>query len=627
MARFHHCSFLLLLITICLVYLSIVSVHGEIANGVNLDLSALLDFKANNLNATALATWAGPNPCSGSWFGIRCSRGRVVGVFLDHASLAGAMAPLLRLVQLRALAVRNNSLSGALPPLDNSTSPWLRHLLVSRNELSGSLNVSLGALVTLRAEHNGFSGGLEALRVPMVRTLNVSVNKLVGEIPGELAKFPSSAFGGNLALCGQPLPRCVHAYNALGDGDSPNVTIAAQSPSAAPNASATASLSNGGFSKVSLTALMATGIGNAVLITVSLTLSVAMFLYMRRKLRSASKAALCFDEDDDKGAAASGDDDKCQLKSRGLVCFEGGEELRLESLLKASAEVLGKGVSGSTYRAVIDGGVVVAVKRLSALQFPAGRGKAFDRHMRVVGRIRHRNVVGLRAYCNSNGERLLVYDYVPNGSLQSVLEGHGASRCNNDSNCALSKQEVFCPRFTNSEQFVAGGGGGTRSLDWAARKSVLFGAAQGLNYIHTFPARPALVHANVKPSNILLDERGGACVSECGVMRYATNIQLQQSILPQARSTASASASSGWHGYAAPELESTMRTTQESDVYSFGTVLLEVVPGRHKAGEDGGDDETMGWVRIGTLCTAEAPEERPSMAQVVAMMSELMQMS
>jgi serine/threonine protein kinase len=168
-------------------------------------------------------------------------------------------------------------------------------------------------------------------------------------------------------------------------------------------------------------------------------------------------------------------------------------------------------------------------------------------------------------------------------------------------------------------------------LDWAARKSVLFGVAQGLNYIHTFPA---LVHANVKPSNILLDERGGACVSECGLMRYATNIQLQQSMLPQAmrpaelfldRSTA-ASASSGWRGYAAPELASTMRPTQESDVYSFGMVLLEVVTGRHKAGdgEERENDETLGWVKIGMLCTAEAPEERPKMAQVLAMMSEFM---
>uniref|UniRef100_A0A0A9CQ07 Protein kinase domain-containing protein n=1 Tax=Arundo donax TaxID=35708 RepID=A0A0A9CQ07_ARUDO len=355
---------------------------------------------------------------------------------------------------------------------------------------------------------------------------------------------------------------------------------------------------------------MATGIGNAVLITVSIAVTVAMFLHMRRKLRSAkdasSDAALCFEEEDKR---RNGGDEKCH-KSGGLVCFDGGEELRLESLLKASAEVLGKGVSGSTYKAVLEDGAVVAVKRLSALQFPASRSKAFDRHMRLVGRLRHRHVVSLRGYCNSNGERLLVYDFLPNGSLHSLLQGNG---------------------------------GGMRSLDWAARKSILFGVAQGLNYIHTFPARPALVHANVKPSNILLDERGGACVSECGLMRFATNIQ--QAIVPQgprcppelfldgsaaAVSTASASASSGWHGYAAPELASGAgaRATQESDVYSFGMVLMEVVTD-HKAadGEErggGGDDETMGMVKIGMMCTAEAPEERLRMAQVLAMMSEFM---
>ncbi|XP_062188813.1 probable leucine-rich repeat receptor-like protein kinase At1g68400 [Phragmites australis] len=600
MPSFRHCSSLLLL----LCYLSTRLVHGEVANGGHQDLPSLLSFKAYNPNATALETWVGPNPCSGTWFGTRCYRGRVVGVFLDNASLVGAVAPLLRLSQIRVLAVRNNSLSGPLPHLDNSTSPWLRHLLVSHNILSGSLSVSLGSLLTLSAEHNGFHGGLEALRVPMLRSFNVSGNKLAGEISGDLSRFPSSSFSGNLALCGQPLPRCVHASNALGSDSSSNATtsIAAQSPSAAANTGGSVSSSNGGFSKLNLTALMATGIGNAVLITVSLAISVAMFVYMRRKLRSAkdaSDAALCFEEEDKR----TNGDEKCQ-KSGALVCFEGGEELRLESLLKASAEVLGKGVSGSTYKAVLEDGIVVAVKRLSALQFPACRSKAFDRHMRLVGRLRHRHVVSLRGYCNSNGERLLVYDYLPNGSLQSLLQGNG---------------------------------GGMRSLDWATKKGILFGAAQGLNYIHTFPARPALVHANVKPSNILLDERGGSCVSECGLMRYATNIH--QSIIPQARcppdlfldrSAATTSApSSGWHGYAAPELASGAgaRATQESDVYSFGMVLLEVVTG-HKAADgeecgEGGDD-TMGMVKIGMLCTAEVPEERPRMAQVLAMMGEFM---
>ncbi|XP_040382261.1 probable leucine-rich repeat receptor-like protein kinase At1g68400 [Oryza brachyantha] len=607
MAHFHHCSSSSFLLLFLFLYLLTWCVRGEVANGGHQDLPPLLSFRAYNPGAAALESWVGGNPCSGQWIGVRCSRGRVVGVFLDNASLVGSVAPLLELAQLSVLTVRRNSLSGRLPPLDNSTSPRLRHLLVSHNRLSGGLTLSLPSLVTLRAEHNSFHGGLRALSVPMARSFNVSRNKLDGEISGELSRFPSSSFGGNLALCGQPLPRCVHAYNALGDSGTNASTSVSQSPSAAAmdtSGGGSLSSSNGGLSKLSVTALMATGIGNAVLILISVTISVAMFVYVRRKLRcrkDASDAALSFEEEE---KVRNGEEKAQKSGGGGLVCFEGGEELRLESLLKASAEVLGKGVSGSTYKAVLEDGIVVAVKRLSALQFP-GRSKAFDRHMRLAGRLRHRHVVSLRGYCNSNGERLLVYDYLPNGSLQSLL--HGGN----------------------------GGGGGARSLDWAARKAILFGAAQGLNYIHTFPARPSLVHANVKPSNILLDEHGAACVSECGVMRYAANIQ--QSIPQPPRcppelflDRACGGGGGGWHGYAAPELASGAagaRATQESDVYSFGMVLLEVVTADKAtdggSGGDGGEEETMGWVKIGMLCTAEAPEERPRMAQVLAMMGEL----
>uniref|UniRef100_N1R4R1 Uncharacterized protein n=1 Tax=Aegilops tauschii TaxID=37682 RepID=N1R4R1_AEGTA len=568
MPRFRHCLSMSPLV-ILLFHLATWLVHGEVANGGHRDLPFLLSFKAYNpSNVTALETWVGPDPCSGSWLGVRCSRGRVAGVFLDDASLVGSVAPLLGLTQIRVLAVRRNSLSGPLPPLDNSTSPRLRHLLVSHNNLSGGLNLSLPSLVTLRAEQNGFHGGLLALRLPMVKRFNVSSNELVGEIPSSLSGFPSSSFGSNVDLCGKPLPRCMHAYNAVEDGASNATTGVAQSPTAATNTASgsPSSSSNGRFSQLGLTALVATGIGNAVLIAISLAISVAMFIYMRRKLRpskddSKSSAALCFEEED---KIRSGED-KCQ-KSGALVCFDGGEELRLESLFKASAEVLGKGVSGSTYKAVLEDGIVAAVKRLSALQFP-GRSKAFDRHMRLAGR----------------------------GPV---------------------------PRR---------GGGRTRSLDWATKKGILFGAAQGLNYIHTFPARPALVHGNVKPSNILLDERGAACVSECGLMRYAASIQQSAPQPPELfldRATAAVSSRGGGRGYAAPELTASgARATQESDVYSCGMVLLAVVTAKGAAGggeEEGEGEETMGMVKIGVLCTAEAPEERPRMAQVLTMMSEFM---
>ncbi|VAH44508.1 unnamed protein product [Triticum turgidum subsp. durum] len=173
-----------------------------------------------------------------------------------------------------------------------------------------------------------------------------------------------------------------------------------------------------------------------------------------------------------------------------------------------------------------------------------------------------------------------------------------------------------------------GGGGRTRSLDWATKKGILFGAAQGLNYIHTFPARPALVHGNVKPSNILLDERSAACVSECGLMRYAASVQQSAPQPPELFLDRAVSSRGGWRGYAAPELTAPgARATQESDVYSFGMVLLAVVTAKGAADggeEEGEGEETMGMVKIGVLCTAEAPEERPRMAQVLTMMSEFM---
>jgi serine/threonine protein kinase len=105
-------------------------------------------------------------------------------------------------------------------------------------------------------------------------------------------------------------------------------------------------------------------------------------------------------------------------------------------------------------------------------------------------------------------------------------------------------------------------------------------------------------------------------------MRYAVNLQQSVPPGPEVFLDRAAGGGGGWRGYAAPELAASGgRATQESDVYSFGMMLLAVVTA--KGGEEeGGGEETMGMVRIGVLCTAEAPEERPRMSQVLTMMSE-----
>lgn len=370
----------------------------------------LLSFKASadHLNV-ALRSWEGRSPCSGGWVGVACYRGRVVGLRLDGASLYGRINPLFGLVRLRVLSLRNNALTGSLPHLvHNGTSPRLRHLFLSGNRLSGSLNISLPNLASLRLENNEFSGGLEGLKLPAIRDFNISINHFSGGITNLLSKFPASAFEGNRGLCGSPLPACGE-ISRLTESNSTAISPSPISP---------VHRSQSVWSNAGVTVLVAIGAIDLLAIAVGVTVIAGIYLWLRRKLvvsRLNATSDCIRDIEPDRAQEEEKD------KDRGLACFEGGENLRLDCLLKASAEVLGKGLSGSTYKAVLEDGIVVAVKRLSAVQFPS-RSKAFDRQMQLIGRARHPNVVSLRAYCNANHERLLVYDYMPNGSLQALLQ-------------------------------------------------------------------------------------------------------------------------------------------------------------------------------------------------------------
>lgn len=104
-----------------------------------------------------------------------------------------------------------------------------------------------------------------------------------------------------------------------------------------------------------------------------------------------------------------------------MVFFEGEKRFELEDLLRASAEMLGKGGFGTAYKAVLDDGNVVAVKRLKDAQI--GGKREFEQHMEVIGRLRHPNIVSLRAYYFAREEKLLVYDYMPNATLFWLLHG------------------------------------------------------------------------------------------------------------------------------------------------------------------------------------------------------------
>ncbi|XBI95698.1 hypothetical protein VPH35_032104 [Triticum aestivum] len=197
-----------------------------------------------------------------------------------------------------------------------------------------------------------------------------------------------------------------------------------------------------------------------------------------------------------------------------------GQSFELEDLLQASAEVLGKGTVGTTYKATLDSGYELVVKRLKDVVLPKAE---FEQHVTQIGAIQNKHVVPLRWYYYSKDEKMVVYDVILMGSLAKVLYGDQGSS--------------------------------PAPLDWEQRSAISLAAARGVEYIHL--AGPSSCHGNIKSSNILLTGTHDACVSEHGLIALGM--------------------SSSVSGYRAPELINNRRVSQKADVYSFGVLLLELL--------------------------------------------------
>ncbi|KAG8388726.1 hypothetical protein BUALT_Bualt02G0155300 [Buddleja alternifolia] len=193
----------------------------------------------------------------------------------------------------------------------------------------------------------------------------------------------------------------------------------------------------------------------------------------------------------------------------------------LEDVLKVSGELLGKGTYGSTYKAEMDNGITIVVKRLNSASISESE---FKRHMEIVGRVRHENVVALLAYYSSKDEKLMLYDHY---------------------GCSVSA-------------LLHGGSGENRAyVNWETRLMIAIGAARGISQIHRQNGG-TLVHGDIKSSNIFLNSYQYGCVSNLGLASM-----IERSI----------KASS----YHAPEVKNTLNLSQASDVYSFGVLLLELL--------------------------------------------------
>ncbi|XP_051150956.1 probable inactive receptor kinase At5g67200 [Andrographis paniculata] len=608
------------------------------------DASALLDFKskADLGNKLRFSSKNGSSFAFCKWEGVSCSGYRAVKVVIESMDLAGVFAAdtLTRLRQLRVLSLQNNSLTGPIPDLSGLTDlkalflsrnyfsggvppsvaalHRLKTLDLSRNMLAGSIPAALNGLdrlVYLRLDFNRLNGSVPALNQSSLEVFNVSHNALTGAIPvtPALSRFNLSSFALNPGLCGEIVHTECHS-------DRPffSQTSTARAPPAlgqtAPVHGGVELNGDGTVQKHKRTALAIGFSAGASLLVVALL----CFILAAKKRRrgevtkmgldpsvtgNTEAAVMRIEEENDEleEKVKQVQEEKLQMVGKsGNLVFCAGEPpvYTMDQLMRASAELLGRGTMGTTYKAVLDSRLIVTVKRLDGGRLSNTSQEIFEGHMESVGGLRHPNLVPLRAYFQAKEERLLVYDYQPNGSLLSLIHGSKSAKA--------------------------------RPLHWTSCLKIAEDVAQGLCFIHQ---AWRLVHGNLKSSNVLLGSEFEACLTDYCLAALST--------APPSEEDADSAA------YKSPEILkfSHQEATSKSDVYSFGVLLLELLTGKHPSQHPNPNlnlDDMIRWMRslrdddkeetrlemlldVGMACRIASPEQRPTMWQVLKMIQEIKQ--
>lgn len=376
------------------------------------DRQSLIAF-ANSVPHVRELNWnASSSVCS--WFGVTCASdsSRVIALRLPGTGLYGPIPAntLGKLDALRTLSLRSNFLSENIPA-DISNMTFLENLSVQNNNLSGNLPISLpSSLIVVDLSFNSLSGQIPDLNLPKLKRFNISNNNLNGSIPNSLQKFPNTSFAGNSLLCGTPLPPCSRFF---------------LSPSSPPLESSPTPSTRSSTNNLSTGVIIAIAAG---ILTVLMLLALFVLVCMLRKKSNQSNGVRRAKEKSSNGgriekAVEKSSSGAREAEKNKLVFFEGcSYNFDLEDLLRASAEVLGKGSYGTAYKAVLEDGTLVVVKRIKDVTI--GK-REFEQQMEIIGNIRkHPNVLPLRAYYHSKDEKLLVFDHVPTGSLGFHLHGN-----------------------------------------------------------------------------------------------------------------------------------------------------------------------------------------------------------
>ncbi|XP_062190108.1 probable LRR receptor-like serine/threonine-protein kinase RPK1 [Phragmites australis] len=538
---------------------------------------------------------------------------------LSSNSLDGSIPQQIgKLAKLRVLELSGNRLSGGVPPeichcrdlvkmdlgrnfLDGQVPSGLeelkslKFLSLAGNNFSGEIPSGLGQLRSLKflnLSTNALSG---VVRLHLVALRNHTVllldnNKLSGEIPASAAPL-SSLLGVNVSsVTGatsdvNPSPQHTELFIVSSTLSSKRV-LAEANPGTPPDGSS----SGGGLGTTEIAA-----IASASVIIVTLLVVVILCICTRKWTLRPSRRS---------------------FRIREVKVFDNvdiGAPLTYETVVHATgnfnaSNCIGNGGFGATYRAEIAPGVLVAIKKL-AIGKQHG-DKEFQAEVKILGQCRHPNLVTLLGYHISDSEMFLIYNYLPGGNLERFIQERTK-----------------------------------RPISWRRLHKIALDVGHALAYIHD-ECVPRILHRDVKPNNILLDNECNAYLSDFGLARLLRNSE-----------THATTDVAGTFGYVAPEYAMTCRVSDKADVYSYGVVLLELISDKKALDpsfspygngfnivtwalkliqrgrvreffieglwDKAPHDDLVEFLNLAVQCTGESLSSRPTMKHVVRRLREL----
>ncbi|KAL9316392.1 hypothetical protein ACSQ67_017393 [Phaseolus vulgaris] len=525
-------------------------------------------------------SWKGNDPCAG-WIGISCGDGNITVVNFQKMQLSGEISP------------------------DLSKIKSLQRIVLADNNLTGSIPVELTTL-------------------PRLSLLNVANNQLYGKVP---------SFKSNVVVT-------TNGNVDIGKDKSSQSPQGSVSPTAPNSKGENGGSGNGGKKSSSHVGVIVFSVIGAVFVVSMIGFLVFCLFRMKQKKlsRVQSPNALVIHP-----RHSGSDNESVKITVAGSSVSVGGasetrtvpgseagdiqmveagnmvisiQVLRNVTDNFSAKNILGQGGFGTVYRGELHDGTRIAVKRMECGAI-TGKGAAeFKSEIAVLTKVRHRHLVALLGYCLDGNEKLLVYEYMPQGTLSRHL-------------------------FNWPEE-------GLEPLEWNRRLTIALDVARGVEYLHGL-AHQSFIHRDLKPSNILLGDDMRAKVADFGLVRLA----------PEGKASIETRIA-GTFGYLAPEYAVTGRVTTKVDVFSFGVILMEVITGRKALDETQPEDSMhlVTWFRrmsinkdsfrkaidsaidlneetlasIHTVaelaghCCAREPYQRPDMGHAVNVLSSLVEL-